>query len=90
MILWIINCRICLIKIEYKLYLYFIMFIFKKKMICKSCDIWYLVNIFICVCRCVWMYILIFKLNKVDVKLVCIFIKFYDLFRLLKSIYCRI
>lgn len=90
MILWIINCRICLIKIEYKLYLYFIMFIFKKKMICKSCDIWYLVNIFICVCRCIWMYILIFKLNKVDVKLVCIFIKFYDLFRLLKSIYCRI
>lgn len=66
------------------------MFIFKKKMICKSCDIWYLVNIFICVCRCVRMYILIFKLNKVDVKLVCIFIKFYDLFRLLKSIYCCI
>lgn len=66
------------------------MFIFKKKTICKSCDIWYLVNIFICVCRYVRMYILIFKLNKVDVKLVCIFIKFYDLFRLLKSIYCRI
>lgn len=96
---WIINCRICSIKTEYKLYSYSIMLIFKKKTTCKSCDIWHLVNISTCACRCARMHTPTFKPNKADAKSACILTKLpwfiqiiekYTLSHIIKSLVSRI